>query len=74
MRLRDDVSVKKAGNEGGKKPGIHVFGNIFGDNSPVRGELIQIDMPKKSAEGADNDFISLAESELTGSIFYLKDD
>ena len=55
-------SVKKSKNEGGKKAGIHVLGNIFGDNSPVRGELIQIDMPKKTAGAADNDFISAMNS------------
>ena len=33
-----------------KKPNVHVLGNIFGNDSPVQGSLIQIDMPKKSSD------------------------
>lgn len=33
-----------------KKPNVHILGNIFGNDSPVQGSLIQIDMPKKLPE------------------------
>lgn len=33
-----------------KKPNVHILGNIFGNDSPVQGSLIQIDMPKKAID------------------------
>ncbi len=36
----------KASENPKQKPNFQVLGNIFGENSPVQGSLIQIDMPK----------------------------
>lgn len=36
----------KASENPEQKPNFQVLGNIFGENSPVQGSLIQIDMPK----------------------------
>lgn len=39
-------STKKENKPEPKKPNVHIMGNIFGDNSPVKGSMIQIELPK----------------------------
>lgn len=48
-------------NKNSGKPNVHVLGNIFGENSPIQGSLIQIDVPK-NANGAEGEISSETKS------------
>ncbi len=49
LLLPGSMSKKPDGN-GKQKANVHILGNIFGNDSPVQGGIIKIDMPKKPAE------------------------
>ena len=51
--------------ENTKKPNVQVLGNIFGENSPVQGSLIQIGLPKNPEVSEEN----LKNQEDTSSSF-----
>ena len=56
-------STKKAKKEE-KKPSIRISGNIFGESSPVQGNLIRIDVPKTEETETEDE---PSESEKTES-------
>ncbi len=54
LLLPGSASKKPSETAPAKTPKVHVLGNIFGNDSPVQGSVIQIDMPKKNS-GSDAD-------------------
>ena len=47
-------ATKKPDVDSKGKPNVHILGNIFGNDSPVQGGIIKIDMPKKPATDEEN--------------------
>ncbi len=57
-------SSSKKENKVVKKPNVHIVGNIFGENSPVHGSVLQIEIPKNGEkQKAEN-----AEAENTEKV------
>ncbi|MCR5764188.1 MAG: ATP-dependent protease ATPase subunit HslU [Treponema sp.] len=63
LLLPGSGSKKTKSETSAKKPNVHILGNIFGNDSPVQGSLIQIDMPKKSAESESQDAKEFSEKQ-----------
>ena len=53
LLLPGSSSKKESAPSEGKKANVRILGNIFGDNSPVQGSMIRIDMPKQTEENPE---------------------
>ena len=63
LLLPGSVSKKDEPAANGKKPAVHILGNIFGNDSPVQAGVIKIDMPKTPADNGAASVQEIQESK-----------